>query len=176
MRRAALAAGRMHRVWMASGLFVGGLLIAGVWGWFGPGAAGVHAAPSPENGPYIVLHYPRVIDGDSLDGYIDGRRVAVGYRGVAAPTQRAACGREAEQKNRELIGNRVLLQDPPGGPEYDRLGRRMYYVYTEDRRSVDEALARSGVARARTDSHYRTFMESVETEARTARRGCLWGR
>lgn len=141
----------------------------------GPGSRSVEAAPSPENGPYIELKYPRVIDGNSLDGYIDGKRVAVGLRGAEAPSLSAPCGKEAAARNRELAGTKVLLQDPPGGPESDQFGRRLYYVYTAEGRSVDEALARAGVARSRANSHYRTFMESVESEARGARRGCLWG-
>lgn len=140
----------------------------------GPSSRSVEAAPSPENGPYIELKYPRVIDGNSLDGYIDGKRVAVGLRGALAPSLPAPCGKEAAARNRELAGTKVLLQDPPGGPESDRFGRRLYYVYTAEGRSIDEALAHAGVARSRADSHYRSFMDSVESEARSARRGCLW--
>ena len=52
-------------------------------------------APSRGAGPLNVSGPVRVIDGDTLEVYIDGRQTAIGVIGIKAPRGNTACGRKA---------------------------------------------------------------------------------
>ena len=124
----------------------------------------------------IEAFVSRVIDGDSLDAYVAGRRTAVGYLGVAAPAPTHPCGVEALARNRELAGTRVLLEEDPTY-QFDARGRRLYYAYATDGTSIDETLVREGLAWAvRTDARYGAQLAALQAEAAAAGRGCLWDR
>jgi endonuclease YncB( thermonuclease family) len=117
----------------------------------------------------------RVIDGSTLDAEINGRRVAVGYLGIETLAANQPCGQAALQRNRELVGDHVLLMSDPQY-EFDPLGRRLYYAFTADGVSIDETLVREGLARAvRTDGIEGGTLEAAEAEASAAGRGCIWG-
>jgi endonuclease YncB( thermonuclease family) len=116
----------------------------------------------------------QVIDGSTLDAYVDGARTLVGYLGVetAAPFQQ--CGAEALARNRELAGRLVRLEADPVY-QFDLFGRRLFYAYTEGGTSIDAALVREGLAHAvRTDARHGAELARLEAEARAASRGCLW--
>jgi endonuclease YncB( thermonuclease family) len=116
----------------------------------------------------------RVIDGSTLDVQIDGVRTAVGYLGIDTPPLNAACGPEARNRNEMLVGGQVLLQEEPNYT-YDSLGRRLYYVFTADGTSVEDALLREGLAvAARVDGFRGEEMLMLEDETAAVGRGCLW--
>jgi endonuclease YncB( thermonuclease family) len=78
------------------------------------------------------------------------------------------------ERNRELAGDRVLLEADPAY-DYDSVGRRLYYAYTPDGRSIDETLIREGLAQAvRADASHGADLLAAQAEAESAGRGCLW--
>ena len=101
-------------------------------------------------------------------------RVAVGYLGVDTPPANQPCGQVALERNRELVGQRVLLMTDPNY-DFDATGRRLYYAFTADGVSIDETLVREGLGRAvRTEAVEGSVLEAAEADASAAGRGCLW--
>ncbi len=135
------------------------------------------ASPEPlavDEAEAIEATVTRVIDGHSLDARVMGNRTAVGYLGVETPNRNAPCGEQALERNRELAAGRVLLEED-WSYQLDDVGRRLFYAYTADGRSIDEILIREGLGRAvRTDARHGALLEAVQAEAQAAGRGCLW--
>lgn len=121
----------------------------------------------------------RVIDGDTLE-LVDGTRVRL--IGVDTP-ELGRFGQPAQPLAHEatrftqqfLAGGPVRLQNDPY-EQQDRYGRRLAYVWVEDR-MLNEELLRAGLARTRIEFDYAEAMKVrfslAEQEARQARRG-LW--
>tara|TARA_B100001765_G_scaffold186085_1_gene130917 strand:- start:203 stop:676 length:474 start_codon:yes stop_codon:yes gene_type:complete len=109
-----------------------------------------------------------VIDGDTLETG-QGR---VRLFGVGAPESGERCAAEATARLNDLAGDSVRLQN---GPRlFDRFGRILAYVYTEDGFSIDEVLVREGLAEAWTsDGQYRSLLVASESDARRDNTGCL---
>jgi endonuclease YncB( thermonuclease family) len=123
----------------------------------------------------IPAEVTRVIDGDTLDARVEGNRVAVGYLGVRTPALSEPCGSTALERNRELAGSLVFLEED-STHSVDATGRRLYYAFTADGHSIEEVLVREGLAWAeRTDARHGPSLLELEVGARTAGRGCLWG-
>lgn len=115
-----------------------------------------------------------MIDGSSLDVHIAGVRAAVAYLGAEAPLPTHRCGQAALDRNRELVGTRVVLEADPAY-EFDARGQRLYYAFTPDGVFIDAALVAEGLAQAvRTDAGRGAHLAALEEEARAAGRGCLW--
>ena len=152
-----------HRIALAA--LAIGLALAGR-----PAAAqqAVDDDPTPE------AQVTRVIDGSTLDAQVNGIRVAVGYLGVDTPPANQPCGQAALARNRELVGQRVLLMTDPNY-EFDAAGRRLYYAFTADGVSIDEILVREGLGHAvRTEAVEGSVLQEAEADAQAAGRGCLW--
>src|SRR5688572_12365427 len=116
----------------------------------------------------------RVIDGSSLDVRVDGNRTAVGYLGVETPDANEPCGQEALARNQELASPAVRLEPDPTY-EVDERGRRLYYAYTLDGRSIDETLVGEGLAfAARADASRGADLAELQMLAAMEGRGCLW--
>lgn len=114
-----------------------------------------------------------VIDGDTIDVSLGGRRVRVRYYGVDTPERGERCFREATDRNEALIGARVLLL--PDARLQDDFGRQLRYVFTPEGVSVDATLVAEGFGLAwRQDGRYRQEITALEVEAQAAGRGCLW--
>jgi endonuclease YncB( thermonuclease family) len=117
----------------------------------------------------------RTIDGDSLDARVSNNRTAVGYLGAEAPPANQPCGQIALARNRELAGTQVMLAED-SAYELDDRGRRLYYAFTPDGRSIDAILIGEGLARAvRTDASRGPELAALQAEAESTGRGCLWG-
>ncbi|HSE34767.1 MAG TPA: thermonuclease family protein [Candidatus Paceibacterota bacterium] len=133
-------------------------------------------SPSGERTPEAVL---RVIDGDTIE-LASGERVR--YIGIDTPEsvdprrQVECLGKEAAERNRELVGNRVVLLESDI-EERDKYGRLLRYVYLEDGTMVNETLVREGYADPATFPpnirHVDRFLAAA-TLAREEKRG-LWG-
>jgi endonuclease YncB( thermonuclease family) len=116
----------------------------------------------------------RVIDGSSLDAHVDGQRTALGYLGVETASPLEPCGQEALERNRELAGRRVQVQEDPA-ISFDARGRRLYYVSTLDGESIEETLVREGLAWAVRPEGFRgAALAEAQAEAQAAGTGCLW--
>ncbi len=134
----------------------------------------VVAPPMIDLGPTPEALVSRVIDGSTLDAEINGVRVAVGYLGVDTPPANQPCGQAALERNRQLVGERVLLMADPTY-DFDLIGRRLYYAFTVDGVSIDEILVREGLGRAvRTEAVEGSVLQEAEADAAAAGRGCIW--
>ena len=120
-----------------------------------------------------LVGYIRVIQGDTLDARNGRGRVGIAILGVRAPNGNARCGREATAFTEELVSDGVELYEEPG-LVVDGRKLRLYYVLTQDGRSVAEELVTAGLARADGQGADRERLVELETAAREERRGCLW--
>jgi len=138
------------------------------------------ALPTP--GPTAVsARVVRVVDGDTLEVEMGGRRYTVRHIGIDAPEtvdprRPAMCyGQEASRRHRQLVeGKTVLLEKDVS--ETDRYGRLLRYVWA-DGVFVNAALVQEGYARAYTvppDVKHAELFRRLEREARETGRG-LWG-
>lgn len=115
----------------------------------------------------------KVIDGDTIDVKIDGKTQRIRYYGVDTPERGDRCFREATDRNQHLIGSTVLLL--PDARNQDRYERLLRYIFLPDGTSVDATLVAEGFGHAwRQDGRYKGEIVSLEDQARTADRGCLW--
>jgi glucose/arabinose dehydrogenase len=115
----------------------------------------------------------RVIDGDTIETWLDGKRVGIGLVGVSAPQANTQCGRAATGKLWGLTKGGLRLEDDPN-LVFDERGRRMYHVRTADGRLLADELATAGLARADGRGTTQATLLSKQTDAQSQRRGCLW--
>lgn len=116
----------------------------------------------------------RVIDGDTIEVEINGRREEVRYIGINTPESYQPFGAEATAKNQELVAGKEvrLVKDVS---ERDKYGRLLRYVYVGDL-FVNAELVKQGYANASAyppDVKYSELFKNLEREAREANRG-LW--
>jgi len=148
------------------------------------------ATPPPTAHDAIDIPYPgdletatvtRVIDGDTINVFLNGNEFTVRYIGIDTPetvdpNRPDGCyGEEASARNKELVlGKAVGLERDVS--ETDDFGRLLRYVWI-DRQMVNALLVRDGYAKAETDfpevKHRDVFLE-LQTAAQEAGRG-LWG-
>jgi micrococcal nuclease len=123
----------------------------------------------------------RVVDGDTIEVEMGGRRHTVRYIGidtpeVGDPRRPVMCyGEEASRRNRQLVEGKTILLEKDVS-ETDRYGRLLRYVWA-DGVFVNAALVREGYARVYTvppDVRYAELFRRLEREAREQGRG-LWG-
>jgi endonuclease YncB( thermonuclease family) len=134
---------------------------------------GVEVVPA-EGMSLIEAPVTRIIDASTLETRILGNRAGVKYLGVWTPAVTQRCGPEAEARNRELTGIRVLLEEDPGY-RFDSSGSLLYYAYTPEGLSIDAVLVREGLALAvRPDARHGAVLAALQAEAEAAGRGCLW--
>lgn len=116
-----------------------------------------------------------IVDGDTIDVLIGEMTYRVRYIGVNTPERGEPCYAEATAANAAFVSGQTvyLLRDISQTDRYDRLLR---YVYVGDV-FVNAALVAAGYAEAveyPPDTAQAKYLESLETEARTAQRAC-WG-
>ena len=140
----------------------------------GSGPAVPAATAEQDLSTAVVAKVDRTIEGDSLDVHIDGRRVAVGYEDVETPDPGQPCGRDALERNRQLVGDRILLVENPNA-QFDAMGRRLFRAYSADGGSIAETLVREGLGRAVRGVPDADRLVALEDDARAAGLGCLWG-
>src|SRR5918992_1197218 len=69
-------------------------------------------------GPISLTSFVRVVDGQSIDAVIDGRRVAIAVHGIDAPQGNTSCGKQAADALRSATraartrGGVRLVEDP----------------------------------------------------------------
>ena len=128
----------------------------------------------------------RVVDGDTVDVLVDGRRECVRLIGIDTPETVdprkpiEPCGREATARAGELlpVGSAVELEADPGQGERDGTSSRrlLRYVWQADGRMFNAEMVREGYAREytyRTPYVYQADFRAAEHEAREQGRG-LW--
>lgn len=126
-----------------------------------------------------------VIDGDTLDVWMDGKEVRIRLLGVDTPeTVRPGSpvecfGRQASEFTKKaLLGEVVSIETDPTQSEYDRYGRLLAYVFLEgESLSFNQKLLSDGYATLYRNSVPIQLFEQFEEAERLARendRG-LWG-
>jgi len=138
------------------------------------------ATPTPTPMVEIAV-VVEVIDGDTIEVEINGRRYKVRYIGIDAPEtvhpQRPVewMGPEAAAANRQLVGGKTVYLEKDVS-ETDKYGRLLRYVWVGDT-MVNAELVRLGFAQVSTyppDIKYVDLFLKLQQEARQAERG-LWG-
>jgi micrococcal nuclease len=122
-----------------------------------------------------------VVDGDTIDVQLDGRKVRVRYIGINTPETKhpekgvEPFGPEAAEANRRLVEGQTVRLELDVQP-WDRYQRLLAYVYV-GATMINAELVRQGYAQVSTFppnvKHAETFQQR-QREAREARRG-LWG-
>jgi endonuclease YncB( thermonuclease family) len=134
-------------------------------------------APPRGSGWMPVTGSVRVIDADTLEVDVDGRRVGIAVAGIIAPQGNTACGREAIEATQMLVANGIELFEDLGLPAMDKRRRRVYRVSLSSGRSLAEELTRGGYAWPDPDAgaalEYLSIV-SAATEARVLNHGCVW--
>ncbi|MXV88040.1 MAG: thermonuclease family protein [Acidimicrobiales bacterium] len=139
------------------------------------------AAPSNALAPNAVVL--AVIDGDTMDVDLGGRRATVRFLGIDTPEKTggylpAECGGDAAtQRTAELLppGTEVLLQRDD--ELYDRYDRVLAYVYrAADGLFVNRYLVLDGYAATmhfEPNTHHRAVLDAAQADARAVGRG-IW--
>jgi endonuclease YncB( thermonuclease family) len=122
-----------------------------------PATSGGFSACIPVNKPIEAGIVTRVIDGDTIEAFVDGQTVTIRYIGIDTPetvkpgTGVQYFGPEASEKNKQLVEgkNVILVKDVSQTDQYDRLLR---YVLVGDLGGlfVNYELVRQGFALAST--------------------------
>lgn len=120
----------------------------------------------------------KVIDGDTIEVFIDGELMTVGYIGIDAPElERPVYGEEpfaveALERNREIVEGKVVSLERDL-TDVDERGRHLRYVYVGDL-MVNALLLHEGLAKADASSRglkYSEVIHLVEQQAMIERRG-----
>ena len=116
----------------------------------------------------------KVIDGDTIV-IDDGRRVR--YLGIDTPEIGEPYYRIAKDRNASLVLNRYVRLKVCEESHYDRYGRLLAWVYTEDGRMVNKELVKDGLARVYVippcGVEKEGVLREVEKEAKKEGRG-IW--
>lgn len=132
-------------------------------------------------GFYPVVH---VVDGDTLDVEIDGKKERIRLIGidtpeVVDPRKPVQCfGREASNKAKEILTDRLVkLEGDPTQSDRDKYGRLLRYIYLEDGTFFNKFMIVEGFAHEYTyhSNPYKYQEEFIQAErqAREQNKG-LW--
>ena len=132
-----------------------------------------------ENTPVQVQ---KVIDGDTIDVFVDGKSQRVRFIGIDAPEfgyegEPDMCfAKESYQKVKELVdGKTVRLEVDSTQEDRDKYGRLLRYVFFEDGTNVNETLIKEGFAREYTYLGnfylYQRDFQEAEKKAQTGKSG-----
>jgi len=129
----------------------------------------------------VAAQVVNVVDGDTVDVRIAGRKLRVRYIGIDTPETvhptrgEEPYGRVASDRNKELVsGQTVYLEKDV--TETDRYGRLLRYVWLADGSMVNATLVAEGYAQVATyppDVRYLNRFLELQREARAEGRG-LW--
>jgi endonuclease YncB( thermonuclease family) len=110
-------------------------------------------APAKGTGAVEALGPVRVIDGDTLEVYIDGKRTGVGIVGIKAPRGNSPCGKQATAFLHKLVNQidgqdaRIKLRfEEDSTVTFDSRNRRMYHLKLPGGVSAGAELVRAGLA------------------------------
>jgi endonuclease YncB( thermonuclease family) len=131
-------------------------------------------APPPGSGPIDFSGFVRVIDGDTVEMYIEGNRTGVGIVGIRTPMGNTPCGRQATGFLWSLIASgRVRLEEDPIEVPFDERKRRLYRLVLDDGRSAAVVLTESGYAFPTGRGLERADIAAAFGRARASQSGCV---
>jgi micrococcal nuclease len=138
-------------------------------------------AASPSLTQPLTGRVTQIVDGDTIDVELQGRRERVRYIGIDTPETKHPSrgvdpyGPEAAEANRRLVGERIVRLEFDVQPR-DQYGRLLAYVYVGEV-MVNAELVRQGYALLSTyppNVKHEALFVRLQREAREAKRG-LWG-
>lgn len=143
----------------------------------------IGAVEDTQHAGYRVV---KVIDGDTIDVEIEGKKEAIRFLGINTPEsvdprRPVQCfGREASKKMKDLLkGEYVLLERDPDKEDRDKYGRLLRYVYREsDNLLLNQYMIKEGYAYEYTYEGTYKFKDQwkqLQKEAEAAGRG-LWNK
>jgi len=131
-------------------------------------------APEPGSGPIDFSGYVRVIDGDTVEVYINGRQIGIGIVGIGAPEGNTDCGREATAHLENLLSAfQVRFEEDPITPAFDKRKRRMYRLILPDGQSAAVAMAETGLVRPTGDGIDANEIGAALGRSQRAHPGCV---
>ncbi len=138
-----------------------------------------------EAGLQNTYHVMKVVDGDTIDVDIDGKKESVRLIGINTPEtvdprKPVQCfGVEASDKAKETLnGKNVTLKADATQSNRDKYGRLLRYVYLEDGTNFNEMMVRDGYAYEYTYDvpyEYQAEFMAAQQEAKNEERG-LWAK
>ena len=137
-----------------------------------------------EKAEKIVVPLIRVVDGDTLKVFFQGKKERVRLIGINSPesvkpNEKPECFGVASKKHLEqMLQNQemVLLEFDDSQGRRDRFGRLLAYGYLPNGESIEEVLLDRGYAceyRYRSDYRYKEKYKQIEKEAQKQKKG-LW--
>jgi micrococcal nuclease len=134
-----------------------------------------------EGGEFVITE---VIDGDTLQGMYQGKKITARFIGINAPEtggpyrQKECLGEEATAYLKTLTTDTALmLEFDPSQGEYDKYGRLLAYPVATDGQNIGEQMILAGMAKEYTYKNtyqYQGLFKEAEEEAQKQKRG-LWG-
>jgi endonuclease YncB( thermonuclease family) len=113
----------------------------------------ISAQAPPKGSGHVEITGPvRVIDGDTIEVYINGRQTGIGIIGVRVPRANSRCGRQAAEFTQELINGFTLEKkiklrfEEDDDDAFDGRKRRKYYLKLPGGVSAALELVRAGLA------------------------------
>jgi endonuclease YncB( thermonuclease family) len=130
-------------------------------------------APPPGSGPIEFNGFVRVIDGDSVEIYVNGSRIGIGIVGIRTPMGNTSCGQDATGYLWSLLSEPpVRFEEDPVANAFDRRKRRMYRVVLRDGRSAAVVMAEAGYAMPTGEGIETNEISAAVGRARRSRFGC----
>ncbi len=114
----------------------------------------------------------RVIDGDTLEAYINGRQSGIGIIGIRVPMGNTPCGKAASNQLESAVSRGLRLEEDLNIP-YDARKRRMYYVKLPGGLSAAIEMARAGFALPTGQGIEAAAIAAAAAEAAASHRGCV---
>jgi endonuclease YncB( thermonuclease family) len=115
----------------------------------------------------VTAQVRRVIDGDTIDVFLNDEVQRVRYIGMNTPERDEPCYDEATEANKDLVAGEIVLLVKDTS-ETDRFDRLLRYVYV-DNTFVNAELVEQGFAEAALyrpdDEHYDMFREAEQVAA-----------
>jgi len=135
---------------------------------------GFAQAPPAGSGPIDFSGYIRVIDGNSVEVYINGHQIGIGIVGIKAPEGNTPCGQAATAYLTELLSSyQVRLEEDPITPSFDERKRRMFRLVLPDKRSAAIALAEAGLVERTGDGIEANDIAAAIGRAHAGNAGCV---
>ena len=169
------------------GVIVALAMMAAVWGNLqrpaapeAPRADLVAEATASTTQMYPII---KVVDGDTLDILMDGKKVRLRLIGldtpeIVDPRKPVQCfARQASDKAKEILtGQSVRLETDPSQDTYDKYGRLLAYIFLLDGTNFNKLMIAKGYGHEYTYDlpyKYQTEFKAAEKSARESKKG-LW--
>ncbi len=119
----------------------------------------------------------KVVDGDTVDVEINGKKDVVRLIGINAPETNECFGKEATDKAKEILNSKEVTLEPDSSQDdRDKYHRLLRYVFLSDGTNFGETMTRDGFAKEYTYKFpykYQSIYKKAQQEAKDKKSG-LW--